>query len=770
MSKELDEFVWKRLEGNRGNRPPRSEDLASILRDFNRQITVPELVGLLERFAPDIGMLVPPVWMLRFINQYLGRKKIEAVLDPWAGVGVLALNVAEHLHAEQVVALERHPQPLEFTKFVGSHEQVNWTIAPQFDWLETNKQQFDLVISMPPIGYAPERRQFHLPNGKNVEILDELGRLVLLGACQHLSQTGFGIFVVADSFFFQRKQGVYNSLKNFGLYLDAVLSIPPGTFHGLGIPTSLVVVKKQQPKGVFVAEITDIAGKNVQVLSNLRARQDAKKNIAFGTLVDADGFRGYHQLQTQRQLEALKRSQDFEGVRLTDVVLHMTLGKSGSDFAFEERENAVYLPIFATGDAVTSQAEMRNKPQNYIQLVLDPEVAYAPYVAGWLNSTAGRLQRQLMASSTHIPRLTRAALTEQFVFYLPSLSDQHSIVETDTLGEATQHELTELRNQLWAVSANEAAQIRARLNAFRGADDHEVRFEDWIQSQPFPLASILWAYHATNDPFKKYRLLLRYFEGFAQFMATVLLSAVLNEPEWFIEKKSFLTSQDLNWSQSSFGTWTSIVANLTKSLNTRLASGNPDHIAMCERAFQAPAPILPKLFPSDLSTVIRKTNELRNRWRGHGGIDDTVAQSRLIELEQHLNDTRQILGRAWENYRLIQPWTFQLVAGAYKGTVKELVGHHNPFRQVSVSLDEPLDSAFIYLYSPHQTNALKLQPLIRIFTQLYGEQNACYFYSRVKNSQAVFISHHFEKKPEVEEIFSDTLALLNQLNNSNEEA
>jgi hypothetical protein len=41
-----------------------------------------------------------------------------------------------------------------------------------------------------------------------------------------------------------------------------------------------------------------------------------------------------------------------------------------------------------------------------------------------------------------------------------------------------------------------------------------------------------------------------------------------------------------------------------------------------------------------------------------------------------------------------------------------------------------------------------------------GEQNAAYFYSRIKNDKVVFISHHFEKEPALEDMFPEVLAVL----------
>lgn len=60
---------------------------------------------------------------------------------------------------------------------------------------------------------------------------------------------------------------------------------------------------------------------------------------------------------------------------------------------------------------------------------------------------------------------------------------------------------------------------------------------------------------------------------------------------------------------------------------------------------------------------------------------------------------------------------------------------------------------------------MKVQPLIKIFEELFGEQNACYYFGRVKESDAVYISHHFEKRPDIREVFPEAIKILNEITN-----
>lgn len=67
----------------------------------------------------------------------------------------------------------------------------------------------------------------------------------------------------------------------------------------------------------------------------------------------------------------------------------------------------------------------------------------------------------------------------------------------------------------------------------------------WAEALPFPLASILWHYEAEPDEAAKVDYLLKFFEGLAQFTATVLLSACITDRTVLDASRSVWFSADI---------------------------------------------------------------------------------------------------------------------------------------------------------------------------------------------------------------------------------
>jgi len=55
-------------------------------------------------------------------------------------------------------------------------------------------------------------------------------------------------------------------------------------------------------------------------------------------------------------------------------------------------------------------------------------------------------------------------------------------------------------------------------------NDSRNAFEIWMESLPFPIASILWAYNAESNSEKKAEHLLHFFEALAELLALISLS------------------------------------------------------------------------------------------------------------------------------------------------------------------------------------------------------------------------------------------------------
>jgi len=180
-----------------------------------------------------------------------------------------------------------------------------------------------------------------------------------------------------------------------------------------------------------------------------------------------------------------------------------------------------------------------------------------------------------------IPKLNKQTVNDLRVF-VPDLQTQKSMLEIEAriateqnviLG--LQNELGDFRRELWS-NPRSAQNVGQRLAALSTRLSGSLRqhalagLDQWFETLPFPLASILRAWQATpSQDFKtKQDHLLRFFEGTAEFLSIILLSAFSSNDALFEPHKQKLIEsmqkQNLSFQRATFGTWKMVVEYLSK--------------------------------------------------------------------------------------------------------------------------------------------------------------------------------------------------------------
>lgn len=772
MSREREQELRRLLDSSdiRSRRDATFTDLITAAQEQSFELTEADLKWFAS-YSQD-GYFVPPDWLLAFLRRFLKKRNINSILNPTETFGFLTQPLATATQASQVEAIVNNADTYQFLEQQYANSMVNWHLLQQNEalaWLSEQETRYDLIIGFPPLGirerqYAGDQLNFTRP--------EEYAHVLIANACIKLSEQGIGVFILTDRMFFESSQ-LTERLNEQGLFVNAVLGLPPGTLRFAHISLNLVVISHHRTDTYFVAELTDNEKRNNGVI-NLLQQHRATDEPTMGQLVQPKDFINVRAAISLAKLKITAERLDLRPLPLIDLAIEFNRQHRHRPYGIEHKTNSIYIPaILGNVGKVQTLPDSMERP-DYWQVVLKSDAANAEFIARLLNTPLGRMMLNSVSMGSMVAINHRGL--EQLQLFLPDIEVQNHIVQADVQIDNLIRDLAELKEELWSTpQAN--SEVEQKLQSIIGEEiDQRERFEDWIKSLPFPLASILWAYHATNDPFKKYRLLQRYFEGLTQFMATVLLSGFYNAEEWIVSRRSLFNKNsdkgelDSRITHASFGIWKDItqafVNDLHKYLNTDVDKPTELQISQrqrCEAIFAANAVIIEKLFPTKLIDVLSDTNTLRNEWRGHGGLDDSVAVERLIQLEVQLNATREVLGRSWSQYRLIKPVSSKKIAGKIHQDVKLLTGHQNPFVTVTIQLDEQLDNTFLYLHSPNELRAMKVQPLIHILEKAVGDQNAGYFYSRVKKSDVVYVSHHYEREPDITEHFRETIELIEAL-------
>lgn len=777
------ENLWKILDKLRGVDFRRPEEFAEFLKKEDARFSADDLIAfgyiLTTRIHRSEGQFYVPEWLARAFAALTEGMSPKTICDPWAGIGFLVAVLREASGASDALAI---------TQNSGEHT-LGKVLVPQADWqlgdpllvLGKDNKALDVVASILPMGArAQHPLKVTLSSGQAVELADDLGNLVMVAASMRLSSSGVGLFVVTPSFFF-KQQSVFHRFSELGLGMQAALALPSGTFAPYtNIPAYLVVVRRKPSTRMFVAQLSADTNTNLQVIANFRQGTEGG-SLELGRFVAADTFRSIEHLRASDAMTAAEKRFGVQAANLAglgDVKSGITLGRPGDAFAFQPLENAIYIPLIGNSDVVESPDELTLKPQNYAQVVIDPSRSNARFVARFLNSEFGKELRE-QTKTSFIPKLNKQKLRELRVF-VPDLQTQRKMLEIETritaehnTVMALQNEISELRRELWG-NPKSAPQVQEKIDAMAqrlagGIKQHaSATLDQWFETLPFPMASILRAWQATpSQDFKtKYEHFLDFFEGTAEFVSVILLSAFNSNDAVFAPHRQKLTEtmqkQNLSFNRATFGTWKLVVEYLGKQTrdllneNGKKPEDAKNDRALCADMFADPTLSLPDaLSRKELAAIFSTTNKMRNDFTHGGVVGQEDAELRNQQLLAEVEKLREAIADTWAETQMIHALHCRPRRGVFENEVAVLMGSNNEFLKETRSMVTWLDVERLYLSKKDSGKALKLLPLIQVGPSPQSAKNACYFFSRLERDGARFVSYHFTDKPELTGRFAD---------------
>ena len=173
--------------------------LLELAKQHHGNLTVND-VHLLAKESWQIGSVgICPELIVNFISQYVSKRQIQSILDPWAGLGTLLLPLVNKTGATTNVGISPDKNATEFCKLLDHEHKVTWLCGEPLEELNNTTMSFDLVISCPPFGINPTKVSLLSDTGP-VEVQDNPGHLIVLKSCLRLADKGLGHFVVSTGF------------------------------------------------------------------------------------------------------------------------------------------------------------------------------------------------------------------------------------------------------------------------------------------------------------------------------------------------------------------------------------------------------------------------------------------------------------------------------------------------------------------------------------------------------------------------------------------
>lgn len=754
--------LWEALDQQRGSGA--SPNLLSALErvangEIDGSISDALLTELLTGRKTTMGdrEYYSPVAVADFVSQLAGWIDPDSILDPTCGLGFTLHRAITSGKPSYADGVDINAACCEISMaLVGNSANIHH--GDFFSCVERLRESYDLIIADPPLNcrLSDEQRRAGIPGDAR-----ELAEAIAFWACSRLTDRGMLAMVVSPAVV--RHDKFRKMILSTGARFRAFIHLPAGTSLATSIPTYMMLIEKGEQQQVFVAQLQSDPEAQRQLMSNLM-NTETKGHPTLGLLHPLEDFTTYERIDASYRLEQRLRGTSYRVQEFGDVFLELTRIRGKEAIKELQSANSDGEPLYmdVSGRVYASHDEIPSGRAEVLRIRLNGQNVNREYFRHWLTSDVGKLALEAAGAGSVVPVISPAALGETR-FHLPDLAEQLHVSESLRHLNMLRAEIAEIESACW-TGKESGKELLARARNV----NHVDRYEGWVESLPFPLATILWRHRVSpEEPFIRVLALSHFFEALAEFLATVHLSAFSSMSEVWGQHHAklvrTLTQGKLDLQRATFGTWKCVVEVLGKPARKMLASNDERDLVLRMYALRD-AKFLERLLKADLSMLLSKANKLRNDHIGHGGLIGTrTANAIESELFDMVNSVRLIFGRSWEEYELIKAGAGKHTAGTFSYRVPRLMGTRSQFESVVRETTEPLDDQSLYLLGQGAPRGLKLLPFIRVMASPPNVQNACYFYSRTEDSGQRFVSYHFENETEVCQPFEDTAAVLRDI-------
>ena len=740
---EIKQKIWEKLDKLRATSNFRMRDgkmleLIAATKGMESLDSILDDEKAIQLFSGDNESFVPPLYVFNFINEIAKSVNPKSHLDPW----ITPSSPCNFFDFGQTTAYCLNESVLEIinTFFLNQKSQIH--LGDVSKEIQNVKAKFDLVTSFTPFGVRRKERI----EIDGVSLPTDIGFATIIQSSLLLNETGKGVFLTSPALLFIDKNK--EILSKLGLFVDAVFATPSGIFRPYsGVNAIIVVLTKQLRENTFVAEISSEEKFNKAIFDNY-ANWKKGKEIQLGCFVDIKKFISVQDLILEDEIQRLSKRIGNPVVDLGEIILSINKLEKKQKNQFEYLPNSIYLSDFKS-HIVANPSETDVESDSGYQIQLDESKANSIYVANYLNSYTGQTLRQ----RTVVKEISNSYQVLNCPLYLPNIEMQSEIAEINKKIDKFSSHLEELKQSLWKHPKNYKSISKEIKNI-----NTEDKLEDWIETLPFPLSSILWRYHATKDNGKKIEHLFHFFEALSEFFSMIMLSALVKNQDFYAQECHKWINKDENFKdwylRATFGHWNNLTSSLSKETRAYL-NADKDTQDFCKQIYGNPDPAFLNMLTSrDIGHILNKVRERRNDWKGHGGITgEEESKKRVAILEQNLNELRKYIADGFEDAKVISAKQGEFEEGVFTFTVKELVGAKSPFREVEIRSLIALDKKKLYLVHSNQTQPVELLPFIKFVE----DSDAVYFYTSIKSKNVRWVSYHFEKEPEINELAESDL-------------
>lgn len=671
-----------------------------------------------------------------FLKELISNHKIRKVLDPWANIGQF-LNILD-LPAESKKGYVISNELLQLNEALGT--KANLIYGDPQDLIEKESETFHLIISNLPIGLSTRHKKFGLAR-------NDLSFQLILQCLSRLKEDGILISSISGTLFSSSNGKKFiDKVNELGYRIKAIFETPASALNNLSrVSFFLVVIEKGEQDEVFISEILDDPEQQTETLKNFRSHK-SDRNLSYGTWKKLPEINSLSKLKLFKEVDIL-----IKRTGITPSALSV-LGEFVKPQDISTEDIVVQIPTFLSAKVRMAETDKELKENAYHFLKLDINKANPYYLINFLNSELGKKIFSKYASGVTIPSINKSVVPD-IELPIPGVEIQNETVSLDKKIKDLKDYFSSQADLLWK---NPKSLLEVQNNL-----DKKIKKSDnieWLEELPFPLASIYWGYLSETDTSKKVEYLLLFFEGFCEFLDTLIISAISSDKSFYQNTaKEWLTNEkEKLWHEkATFGNWQNLYAVLRKNITKLLTSKQKGDKEVIENLFaNANANFFDLITSKDLNRIFDQVVTIRNSYKGHGGITSEARNKEvLLQLEEKFDSIKDVIIRAFRNINLftVVPKTMDWDEGEnlFETTCKILKGTRSKFKQEEIKTSRRLSSGKLYLLPENQFRPIELLPFVQMREAPRTQQNACYFYNRIEGDKVRLVSYHYDKEEEL---------------------
>ncbi len=667
-----------------------------------------------------------PKWIPAFILSYASGRIFRSILSPYPDDIRLISTIKEGIAADEAVAITATPP-------VGSAEGIEIIQGDPVSILDSCIRRFDLILLFP-----------HNP----ASVLD------LLPASAHLlSDSGALIALVHAGFF--RDNTIIEELSESGLFCEAALTLTEDSpFQTQKKEQMLIIIRRGEREMMMAGELTPDAARHEILLQNLDGQKNGKRP-ELGFFIRRREYRSIEEILLEEHISKLAEEHGAPRVPFSGITRSITTGACGT---VQDTGRRIYLPFSPAAPPVISHEDLSVPPSDATCILLRTGTVEPEYLIHFFQTELGRGIRELVMRRAETIHRFASTLAETEI-YLPPPQIQAEVIAINASIESTRDRLGTIQRKLW-MRPHSTRSVLGPLERLREGEG----IIEWMETLPFPLASILWIYHAEGSPSKKVGHLLHFFEASAEFIAGILLSAL-----YPIMRSDAIDLLDENpefrdiYRNTTFRSWIILCRRAGRQVRRKIA-GDSGYDEMAQLFGNPDREFIDMVTSKRLFALLDEVADLRNDWKGHGGItgkrDD---EEQLATLERLLERFREGIRDRFNHLRVILPGAAVYRDGIFSCQVQSVTGTRARFPGMSITTLIPLDTGSLFLYSGKGGEPMKILPFFRLIFHSETGEPAWYFYNRIEGRRVRWISYHYEAESGFEEDNEEVYTMLRDL-------